>query len=102
MGRDSRRAGDPAFARAAGTRSDPSRPAEVARCHAWLERSLDLVQPDLVVALGLTAASAFLGRGVKLAEVRGRVHEVDGRRRRPEIICPNVSTPRCGLACPDF
>jgi uracil-DNA glycosylase len=56
------------------------RPDEVARCRGWLDRSLDLVRPDLVVALGLTAAATLLGRGAKLAEVRGRVHEVGGRR----------------------
>ena len=56
------------------------RPDEVARCRGWLERSLELVRPDLVVALGLTAAATLLGRGTKLADSRGRVHEVDGRR----------------------
>jgi uracil-DNA glycosylase len=56
------------------------RPDEVARCRGWLDRSLDLVRPDLVVALGLTAAVTFLGRGTKLAAARGRVHEVGGRR----------------------
>src|SRR5262244_3886219 len=50
------------------------RPDEIARCRGWLDRSLELVQPELVVALGLTAAAAFLGRGVKLGEARGRVH----------------------------
>jgi DNA polymerase len=56
------------------------RPDEVTRCRGWLERSLDLVRPDLVLALGLTAAATLLGRGVKLGDSRGRVHEVGGRR----------------------
>jgi DNA polymerase len=56
------------------------RTAEVARCRGWLDRKLELVGVELVVALGLTAAGWFLGRGVRLASVRGTVHEVGGRR----------------------
>jgi DNA polymerase len=59
------------------------RPDEVARCRGWLTRKLDLVGAELVVALGLTAAGWFLGRGVRLGEVRGTVHPVDGRRVLP-------------------
>jgi len=53
---------------------------EVARCSGWLQRKLELLRPDLVCALGLTAATWFLGRRVRLASARGRQHEVDGRR----------------------
>ena len=59
------------------------KPAEVARCRGWLDRKLELVGPELVVALGLTAAGWFLGRGVRLGAVRGSVHEVGGRRVLP-------------------
>ena len=58
-------------------------PAEVARCRGWLDRKLALVRPELIVALGLTAAGWFLGRGVRLGSVRGVVHEVDGWRVLP-------------------
>lgn len=62
------------------------RPAveELARCRGWLEAQLAIVQPDLVVPLGLTAIGWFLGdRKMLLREVRGRVHEVAGRRVLP-------------------
>ena len=36
-----------------------------------------------ILLLGLSAAAAFLGRGVRLASVRGELHEVDGRRILP-------------------
>ena len=49
------------------------------RCRGWLDRKLALLDPSLVVTLGLSAAVAFLGRGKTLASVRGTVHEVDGR-----------------------
>jgi uracil-DNA glycosylase family 4 len=56
---------------------------EATRCRGWLERKVQLIGPELVVTLGLSAAAAFLGRGVRLASVRGEVHEVDGRRVLP-------------------
>jgi uracil-DNA glycosylase len=53
--------------------------AEVARCSGWLRRQLELLDPPVVVALGLSAAKWFLGPRTVLAAVRGRPHEVDGR-----------------------
>jgi DNA polymerase len=56
---------------------------EVARCRGWLTAQLTAVDPALVVALGGTATEWFLGRGSRLGSVRGRVHEVAGRRVLP-------------------
>jgi DNA polymerase len=53
--------------------------AEVARCSGWLRRQLDLLDPPVVVALGLSAAKWFLGPRTVLAAVRGRPHEIGGR-----------------------
>ena len=61
----------------------PPTATEATRCRGWLERKLHLIAPELVVTLGLSAAATFLGRGVRLASVRGAVHEVDGRRILP-------------------
>ena len=52
---------------------------EVARCSGWLRRQLELLDPPVVVALGLSAAKWFLGPRTVLAQVRGRPHEVEGR-----------------------
>jgi uracil-DNA glycosylase family 4 len=43
---------------------------EVARCSGWLRRQLDLLDPPVVVALGLSAAKWFLGPRVVLAQAR--------------------------------
>jgi uracil-DNA glycosylase len=51
------------------------KPDEVARCRPFLERQLSLLPPSLVVALGLTAATWFLGR-TTLRAARGTVHPV--------------------------
>jgi uracil-DNA glycosylase len=52
---------------------------EVARCSGWLRRQLELLDPPVVVALGLSAAKWFLGPRTVLAQVRGRPHEIGGR-----------------------
>jgi DNA polymerase len=52
---------------------------EVARCSGWLRRQLDLLDPPVVVALGLSSAKWFLGPRTVLGEARGRPHTVDGR-----------------------
>jgi uracil-DNA glycosylase len=52
---------------------------EVARCSGWLRRQLELLDPPVVVALGLSAAKWFLVPRTVLAAVRGAPHEVDGR-----------------------
>ncbi|MCB1884412.1 MAG: UdgX family uracil-DNA binding protein [Geminicoccaceae bacterium] len=56
-------------------------PAEMKACHVWLEREIDLVDPDLIVAMGATAARAVFNRVVTIGKTRGRLHEVaDGRK----------------------
>jgi uracil-DNA glycosylase family 4 len=52
---------------------------EVARCSGWLNRQLELLDPPVVVALGLSAAKWFLGPRTVLATARGRAHDIGGR-----------------------
>jgi DNA polymerase len=61
--------------RASGKRRLHERPntAEVAACRIWLELELRLVKPDIVVALGATAAQALLGRAFRVTRERGKV-----------------------------
>jgi uracil-DNA glycosylase family 4 len=56
---------------------------EVARCRGWLERQIELAGPELVVTLGGTALAWALGYGVRLRDVRGRVHDWNGLRLLP-------------------
>ena len=60
----------------------PPKPVESQRCRGWTHRQLDLVAPQLVLALGLTSTRWFLGP-TTLTAARGRVHEVDGRSVLP-------------------
>jgi DNA polymerase len=45
---------------------------EIAACRPWLEAELDLIKPEIVVALGATAARALLGPDFRLMKDRGR------------------------------
>jgi DNA polymerase len=44
----------------------------IAACREWLEREIDAVRPQVIVALGSTALRALLGPGLKVGESRLR------------------------------
>jgi uracil-DNA glycosylase len=46
--------------------------ANVTACHVWIERELELVQPEVLVAMGATAADALLGKGISVTRDHGR------------------------------
>jgi uracil-DNA glycosylase family protein len=46
---------------------------EVEVCKVWFDQELALVRPQLVVAMGVTAASALAGKAVTLSRLRGQV-----------------------------
>jgi DNA polymerase len=45
--------------------------AEVTACKPWLEAEIEWVDPDVVVALGATAAQALLGKDFRVTKQRG-------------------------------
>jgi DNA polymerase len=51
-------------------------PEEGATCSPFLFRQIDVVRPEVLVALGATAATWLLGTRQPLAGLRGRVHGV--------------------------
>ena len=53
-------------------------PEEGATCSPFLFRQIDVVRPQVLVALGATAATWLLGARQPLAGLRGRVHSVRG------------------------
>jgi DNA polymerase len=57
----------------------PTRP-EALRCSGWLDRQVDLLNPELVLTLGRTALTWALGPATTLAAARGRFHDWRGRR----------------------
>jgi uracil-DNA glycosylase len=66
-----------------GKRRIHSKPnaGEVRACRLWLDKELSLIKPDLVVALGATAAQSLLGKPVAVTKMRGDLIErEDGLR----------------------
>ena len=54
--------------------------SEVSACNWWLAQELDLVAPDLAVAMGATALHALTGNGAGLLKRRGGIEKTrDGR-----------------------
>lgn len=60
----------------ANGRDRPPTPQEAAACMPYLERQIALIQPNILVALGKTAALALLqlDAGVAVSALRGKVH----------------------------
>jgi uracil-DNA glycosylase len=47
-------------------------PREIAACRPWLDAELAVLEPEVVVCLGATAAQALLGRQFRVSTERGR------------------------------
>src|SRR4051812_39653196 len=44
---------------------------QIAACKPWLKAEVEVIRPDVIVALGATAAQAMLGNGFKVTQHRG-------------------------------
>ena len=62
-----------------GKRRIHQRPSaqEIETCRWWLDNEREMVAPNVVVALGASAARAVLGRPVRIADVRGQPIGID-------------------------
>jgi uracil-DNA glycosylase len=61
---------------------DPSE-IEKVLCTAWLDRQIELVNPRVLVPLGRHAAQHILRTEAPMSALRGRVHDLDGRKVVP-------------------
>jgi len=50
---------------------------EIKACRPWYERELNSIKPDLVVAMGATAAQCVLGKITPINKNRGRLIDLD-------------------------
>jgi uracil-DNA glycosylase family protein len=50
---------------------------EIKACRQWYERELGSIKPDLVVAMGATAAQSVLGKITPINKSRGRLIDLD-------------------------
>lgn len=77
-----------------GKRRIHEKPAvgHVVACHPWLEAEVAAVQPDVIVALGATAARSVFGRTVKIGETRGTVLEAPQPLGLPAVVTVHPSS----------
>src|SRR3984893_8526773 len=52
--------------------------SEIKACRQWYERELATIKPDLVVAMGATAAQSVFGKITPINKNRGRLIDLDG------------------------
>jgi DNA polymerase len=55
-------------------------PEEANTCSQFLFRQIDVIRPEILVALGSTAATYLLGGKSSLSSLRGRLHEARGSK----------------------
>jgi len=53
-------------------RNRPPDPVEMANCRAFLETQIDIIQPEVILALGAPAARSFLGSTFGITKQRGQ------------------------------
>jgi uracil-DNA glycosylase len=63
--------------------------SEIDACRWWLDQELDIVQPNVVVAMGATAARALTRKTLAINANRGRLIELPGRRQGVITVHPS-------------
>jgi len=63
---------------------------EIDRCKWWFEQERAIVQPELIVALGATAARSVMGRAVTIGKLRGQALSLDDGTRVVITIHPSA------------
>jgi uracil-DNA glycosylase len=58
-------------------------PEEAANCRRFLDRQLELVQPQFICCLGAVAAQNLLNTQVSIGKLRGKVHAYRGAK----VVC---------------
>ena len=62
--------------------------AELKACRPWLDGELDIVQPGMIVCVGVPAAKALIDKKFRLSEEHGQVREAPDGTRRTAVFHP--------------
>ena len=62
---------------------------EIKACRQWYERELAAIKPDLVVAMGATAAQSVFGKITPINKNRGRLIDLDDGTRALVTVHPS-------------
>jgi DNA polymerase len=63
--------------------------AEIKACNQWLAREREILEPELVVAMGATAVRAVFGKTMPIGKNRGRVLNLDAKTKGLVTIHPS-------------
>lgn len=63
----------------------------VVACHPWLRAEVQAVRPEIIIALGATAARALLGHPVTVGSVRGEVLDATEETGTPVLVTTHPS-----------
>jgi uracil-DNA glycosylase family protein len=63
--------------------------SEIDACRFWLGNEIDIVQPNVVVALGATAARALIGKALSINTSRGRLIALEGETKAVITVHPS-------------
>lgn len=58
-------------------------PHEIEACRGYLEKQIEIINPKVILAVGLFPAQWLTGKKIAIGKLRGEVHEVNGRK----VIC---------------
>jgi uracil-DNA glycosylase len=58
-------------------------PTELSNCRGYLERQLDLIQPEFICCLGAVASQNLLSTTVAIGKLRGKIHSYRGAK----VVC---------------
>jgi DNA polymerase len=62
--------------------------AELKACRPWLNGEIDIIQPQLIVCIGVPAAKALIDKKFKLSEEHGQLREFPDGTRRTAVFHP--------------
>jgi uracil-DNA glycosylase len=62
--------------------------AELKACRPWLDGELDIIQPEIIVCIGVPSAKALIDKKFKLSEEHGQVREAPDGTRRTAVFHP--------------
>jgi DNA polymerase len=67
-----------------GPRNRAPEPQEMENCRSFLDEQIEIVAPEVILALGAPAAKSFLGRDFQITKMRGRWYV--GPRETPLMV----------------
>ncbi|MBR0774947.1 UdgX family uracil-DNA binding protein [Bradyrhizobium diazoefficiens] len=62
---------------------------EIRACRQWYEREVSVIQPDLIVAMGATAAQSVFGKITPIGKTRGRLIDLPDDRKALVTVHPS-------------